>query len=102
MEDQSLVVPPEMAAEAEAVVKLLNDAAQAQGLTGDVYLLRPKSKDFGPEELQTLKTLVIAYSGATAGWLTKKWIDEYLWPVIKDKIDRPSMRFVNWLKESLP
>lgn len=32
-----------------------------------------------------------------ASWLASKWIDEFLWPPIKERIDRPSKAFVEWI-----
>jgi hypothetical protein len=30
-------------------------------------------------------------------WFTKKWADEYLWPILRRKIDRPSKALSEWL-----
>ena len=99
MEEQSFIVPADMVAEAAAVVKLLKEAASAQGLEEQVYLLQPKSKGFGPGELATT---VLYVGGGTLGWLTGKWLDTYLWPLVQQRIDGPSKRFVRWLDEVLP
>lgn len=97
--EESFIVPAEMVEEAETVVKLLKEAAKSQGLGDQVYLLRPKSKGFGPAELAGTVLLI---GGASTTWLTKKWIDTYFWPlVVQPRIDAPSRKFINWLNEKL-
>lgn len=31
---------------------------------------------------------LVALAGASSGWLTKKIADEYIWPLIKNRIDK--------------
>jgi len=99
MEEPSFIVPTEMVDEAEAVVKLLKEAVKSQGRDDRVYLLQPKSMGFGPEEL---RTMVLVFNGTMVTWLTKKWIDAYLWPLVQERIDAPSRRFIDWLKQHMP
>ncbi|MGE5191743.1 MAG: hypothetical protein ACM3U2_04530 [Deltaproteobacteria bacterium] len=99
MEERSFIVPDEMAEEAEAVVRLLKEAARAQRLGDEVSLRRPEPGEPGQESL----TAVVLFIGAsTAGWLTKEWLETYLWPLIRQRIDAPSRRFVDWLNDRLP
>ncbi len=32
-----------------------------------------------------------------ASWFTKKWIDEFIWPELRDKIDEPSKALAKWI-----
>ncbi len=32
-----------------------------------------------------------------SSWLATKWIDDYLWPEIKKRIDKPSKELVGWI-----
>ena len=99
--DQTYVIPPEVAGEAEAVIAVLHEAAQAQGNDADIFLLSANSsKGFEPV---TLGTAVLYVGGGTAAWLTKKWVDTYLWDYfLKRKLGPPSEKFLDWLGSKLP
>lgn len=98
MKGKSFRVPAEMSEEADVFVKLVKETAKSKGLEDDIYVLRPKTKGFGMAELSDV---VIHWGGATAVWLTKKWIDTYLWPLVESRLDVPSKKFLNWLKDRL-
>jgi len=34
-------------------------------------------------------------------WFSKKWIDTYLWPIVKDKIDEPSKDIQKFIEQQL-
>jgi hypothetical protein len=101
--EHKLLMPPDLAGEASGVVALLREAATAQGKDAEVYLLgatSAESHEFAdPAELSAAVLLI---GGPTVSWLTKHWIDTYLWPLVQQRIDRPSKRFVDWLSEKLP
>jgi len=47
----------------------------------------------GPEAADAL----LYISGSALGWLSKKWIEEYVWPVLRERMDNPSRKVINWL-----
>jgi|HubBroStandDraft_5_1064220.scaffolds.fasta_scaffold09499_2 hypothetical protein len=99
MEDK-YVVPSELADEGEAMLQLLQEAAKAQGKEADLYLLSAKSS-VGFEPV-TMSAAVLLIGSTSATWLTKKWVDTYLWPFVQSRIDRPSRKFLDWLGSKLP
>jgi len=98
--EQKHLVPSELATQGETIVELLREAAEAQGKEVDLYLLTPKStKGFEPV---TMSAAVLLIGSTTAVWLTSKWVDTYLWPLVQKRIDKPSREFVDWLDSVLP
>jgi len=98
--DEKHVVPSEIADEAESMVDLLREAAKNQGKEADLYLLTSKSA-IGFEPV-SMSGAVLMISSTTATWLTKKWVDTYLWPLVQSRIDKPSRKFLDWLSSKLP
>ncbi len=98
--EQKFIVPDEIAAEGEAMVALLQEAAKAQGIEPEVYMLSSRSsRGFEPV---SMSAAVLVIGSASASWLTKKWVDTYLWPFIQVRIDKPSRKFLDWLGRALP
>jgi hypothetical protein len=98
--DTKYIVPGDLADDGAAIVDLLREAARSQGKDADVALLgRGSSRGFEPG---TLSTSVLLIGGSASTWLTKHWIDTYLWPLVQQRIDRPSRKFVDWLGTKLP
>ena len=60
----------------------------------DVKVVRPTAKQFGVGEVALVMLLI---GGKSAGWFTKKWLDEYLWPILKKQVDRPSRQILELL-----
>jgi hypothetical protein len=98
--EEKHVVPGELAAEGETIVELLREAAKAQGREADLYLLTSKSSQ-GFEPV-TMGAAVLLIGSTSATWLTKKWVDAYLWPFVQSRIDKPSRKFLDWLGSKLP
>ena len=91
-----LVVPQELNACIEDVAEAYREAiaASGAGTEEDVKLVRPNVKGLTPDQVVDY---FILYSSVTGIWLTKKWIDTYLWPAIVKKIDKPSKALVDWI-----
>jgi hypothetical protein len=86
---------------AQEEIKVLADALQeavpasGSSLKGNVELIEVRARGVveGPGTMEMLLLL----SGGAGAWFTKKWADEYLWPIIKRKLDRPSKALTEWL-----
>ncbi len=59
-----------------------------------VEIARPSVGGFGATEASEI---ILLLSQGAMLWLTKKWIDDYLWPKIKEKIDKPSKELTDWI-----
>jgi hypothetical protein len=91
-----LEVPFGLEAEAKAFVEIVKNnkanssqkvgvlTAQGKGLDADMAL-----------------SALLWISSTLAGSLTESWIEEYVWPELKKRIDSPSREFIEWLKNSL-
>ena len=99
--EQTHIVPKEFASQAEAVIASLQEAAKAQGREADICLLTAdSSKGFEPV---TMSAVILYIGGASAVWLTKNWVDTYLWDFLRTHgLDRQSKRFLDWLGSKLP
>jgi hypothetical protein len=99
--EEKIIVPPEFASQAQTAVELLREAARAQGVSADdLYLLSSQSsKGFEPV---TMSAAVLLIGSTSATWLTKHWVDSYLWPFIQSRVDKPSREFLDWLGTKLP
>jgi hypothetical protein len=99
--EQTHVVPSEFAGEAETVLTHLREAAKAQGKDAEIYLLNSNSaRGFEPV---TMGMAVLYIGSGSAAWLTKKWVETYLWDYfLKAKLDKPSKEFLDWLGSKLP
>jgi hypothetical protein len=90
-ERESYEVPAEFLAEAGALVEVLRGS---EGLsTRDAQLMKPDSHGFDP----VVTPAVLFLSGLVLKKLSDKWIEEYLWPAIQTRIDKPSRKFADWL-----
>jgi hypothetical protein len=45
--------------------------------------------------------ILLIVSGLAGAWFTKKWVDEYVWPLVKRRIDRPSKILTEWLERTV-
>jgi hypothetical protein len=101
--EHKYVVPAEFAEDATRVVTLLREAAASQGKEAEVYLMGATSSETrefaGPAELSAAVLLI---GGPTVSWLTKHWVDAYLWPLVQQRVDGPSRKFIDWLSDRLP
>src|SRR5437016_337784 len=84
--------------EVQIFADAFNEAVSGPGGSseGRVELIEISSR--GVIEGQVGAELLMVVSGGVSVWFTKKWADDYLWPIIKQKIDRPSKMLIEWLK----
>jgi hypothetical protein len=96
----TILIPNNVNRDAEAVVDAIRQALLESGLDDpvEVQIIKPKVKSFGVGDVPQIFLLL---SLSPIAWFTKNWIDDYLWPIIKEKIDKPSIELVNWIN-SLP
>lgn len=45
--------------------------------------------------------VLLVVSGLAGTWFTKKWVDEYIWPSVRRRIDRPSKSLIEWLDKTV-
>jgi hypothetical protein len=91
-----ILIPSDVLGDADTLVNALRMAHSDSGLgdSGDIRIIRPQVEAFGVTEVAQA---FLCLSTGAVGWLTTKWIDDYLWPRIKEKIDKPSVALVNWI-----
>ena|ERR1051326_2390747 len=91
-DDETATVPADLVDDVEAIVAILIE--QHPELAEDVAVVRPASRDFlgaGVGEV-----ILYVASGAL-GWVTKKWVDEVLWPQLKSRLEKPTERAVEFI-----
>jgi len=89
-------IPSDLHDQADAVCDAIREAVGQSGVASrdDVRVIAPSEKGFYSGDSVT----VLLYLGTTAGaWFTSKWLDTYLWPQIKERIDGPSERILAFL-----
>jgi hypothetical protein len=93
-------VPAALLPEMEIFAAALQSAAKRDRGTSDsdVKLIRTDTKPLGPGELETV---VFFVSAALSAWLTKKWLDTYVWPIVQKQIDKPSRQLVDFVASKL-
>src|SRR5260370_18091340 len=78
VESKSAVVPADISADVEEIVKAIKSAAEQQGQSADdaIPIVRPQGRGMVPGGLETV--ILIVCSGAPS--FTKKWIHAFVWP----------------------
>ena len=97
---KSAVVPADIAADVEEIVKAIKSAAEEQGQSADdvIRIVRPEAQRMVPGALET--AILIVSSGAA--WFTKKWIDAFVWPKIEKAVKKPSEKAVDFVLNRVP
>jgi len=97
---KSALVPADIAADVEEIVKTIRDAAEEQGQSADdaIRILRPKGRGMVPGAVESLVLVV----GASSTWFGKKWIDTFVWPKLADRIRKPSEKAVDFVLNHIP
>jgi hypothetical protein len=98
--DLTFEIPGDLLPEVEVFVAVLQDAAKRDPGTppNEIRLIRTQTRPLGPGEIGTA---IFFVSAAVAGWLSKKWLDEFVWPELKRRIEKPSHRLVDYLLAKL-
>lgn len=93
---QAISLPEDLQPHADFILETIRAglAVSQTAAHDDVKLLRPTTKQFGGDEISLVLLLI---GGASATWFTKKWADEYLWPILKKRLDKPSKRIIEIL-----
>ncbi len=96
----SIAVPPEIEPEVRILVKEVQKAAgDGAGFgTEDITLIKPDARQFGGADIPPA---ILYASGAALAWVTKGWLDKYVLPVILERLQGPSQRFQQWLRQVL-
>jgi hypothetical protein len=94
-ENKSTVVPANITADVEEIVKTIKSAAEQQGrATGDaIRIVRPQGRGMVPGGLD----IVILIVGSGATWFTKKWMDAFVWPKIAEVVRKPSEEAIDFV-----
>jgi hypothetical protein len=92
----AIIVPKEVGDVADVLLEafrssLSNSKADSKDA---VEIIRSSATGFGATEVYEI--ILVIGKGAVL-WLTKKWIEEYLWIAIKKLIDKPSKELIDWL-----
>ena len=89
---KTIALPEDLNGEGEFIRDILRQAVESSRVAKakDIILVIP-DKQFGGGEVVPI--LLLLGSNASV-WLTRKWLDEVLWPIIKTKIDKPTRRIV--------
>jgi hypothetical protein len=100
VESKSAVVPADISADVEEIVKAIKSAAEQQGQSADdaIRIVRPQGRGMVPGGLETV--ILIVGSGAT--WFTKKWIDAFVWPRIAEVVKKPSEQAIDFVLSRIP
>lgn len=103
METEEVIslVPEELHQDIDLVIDLFREALQKSG-AGDpdeIKIIKPQMGSLGDG---IVEQMFINFGVGSMGWLTMKWVDDYVWPLIKDKIDKPSKELLDRIKKLLP
>ncbi len=85
--EESSSIPAELLENVKAIVDILHE--ERPELKDDVIVLAPSSRGAiggGVGEA------ILFVAAGSLGWVTKKWLDEFLWPKLKKVIEAPSQR----------
>ena len=93
-----LLIPEEFRSEADEIVEVLHSAAQRSSVADleEIRLLKPVSRTLLPDKAADL---FITLGTSAAVWLTTKWLDEYVWPVVSRRLEKKAERIMKWLKD---
>ena len=93
---QAISIPPDLQPHADFICDIFHEAlADSEvGTADEVRVLRPAAKQFGVGEVTMVMLLI---GGSSVSWFTKKWLDEYVWPVLKKHVDKPSRQIMDFL-----
>jgi|GEM_PF-5077868 len=89
---QTATVPAELVDEVEAIVALLIE--QRPDLEQELAVVRPESRDFLGAGLGDV---ILYVGGGALGWVTKQWVDDVLWPLLKSRLEKPTKRAVDFV-----
>ena len=92
---ETFSVPPDLVREVDIAVQIMREAmAETVPEQEQVVLIVPKARPF---DTGALSQAILYLPLAAAAWFTHKWADEYLWPTLKERLDGPSRKAVEWL-----
>jgi hypothetical protein len=95
-----VLVPREIEAEVDILVQEMRNAAEKTGnfQPGEVKLIRPQYVQATGTEL--LDGAVLYVAGHAVEWVVKPWFDEYVLPVVMERIKKPSKAFKHWFENT--
>lgn len=95
---KQLPIPRDLELHSEFIRDIIRQAVQESKVAtpSEIDLVKPVSKQFGGAELVGV---FLSVSGGATAWLTSKWLDEYLWPILRQHTDRPSHRIIEFLSK---
>jgi hypothetical protein len=98
--DIAFEIPGDLLPEVEVFVAAVQDAAQREpGVPpNEIKLIRTEARPLGPGEIGTY---IFYVSAAITAWLSKKWLDTYVWPEVQKRINKPSKRLMEFILAKL-
>jgi hypothetical protein len=96
VDTECFYVPLGLEDEARAFVDVLRETSGV-GATGASFFT-PQARGFASD---VVLPAVLVVSSTTLTTVTKSWVDTYLWPELKRRVDKPSRRFVTWLLDNV-
>lgn len=98
MESDNLVqIPEDIRPNVLEIIETIKKVANEEGKDSDeIKVISPSVKGFNEEEV--IKAFILI-GGSTLTWLTDKWLETYIWPIVKKKIDPKSKKAVKWLTQ---
>jgi hypothetical protein len=95
MTERIIEVPKEAEGDVDLIVEGIRDALNETGMHSEhLSVARPSGRNMLPGDVSS--TVMLVASGSLA-WLTKKWVDTYVWPRIQKRVHVPSERLLAWL-----
>ena len=93
-----LAIPlePGIADEADFIVKAIHAAAHVSGVheACNVKVVPTAGRGF---HVQDASTVMIVIAGESLRWFSDSWLHEYLWPILKKELNKPSERIMEVL-----
>lgn len=86
-ESETVTIPADLTPEVELIIAVLLE--QRPDLEDQLAVVKPTTRDFiggGVGEI------ILYIAGGALGWVTKKWVDDILWPELKKRLEKPSQR----------
>lgn len=95
-EDIVLIVPTELTEFSDVILSAFRSSLLESKVDSkeSVGLDQPRTGGFGGAEASEL---ILWLGQGALLWLTKKWVETYLWPKIQDLIGQRSDELVDWI-----
>lgn len=98
-DDLVISIPSHFQAHADVLSQSLQTALKESGAGADeIMVVRPEVKNL---TLGGVDVVLLYIGSGAVTWLTKKWLDTYVWPIIKEKIDKDSLALMEWLRREV-